>query len=172
MRVSAFKNARFRPSKPWTSLASWRQGPVDIRFDQKFRKGVGEQRGLARGNPWKARDSGLFSVPFFLCPLRRRGHISGEFFGLFWAVCLSPTPSRQPLFETSDSICCPQLERTFGKGVRRGSPSFPPSPSCCSSNFRVTLSLLFLVVFVSLVFLSLRFSLVFFECFLLLFQGF
>ena len=36
--------------------------------------------GLARGNPWKDRDSGLVSVPFFLWFLRRRGHISGELF--------------------------------------------------------------------------------------------
>ena len=79
---------------------------VSIRFHQKFRKGVGGQRGLARGSPSKARDSGLFSVPFFLCPLSlgEGGQISGELFGLFLGVCLSPTPSRQPLFETSDSI--------------------------------------------------------------------
>ena len=38
----------------------------------------------------------------FLCPLGEGGHISGELFGLFLGVCLSPTPSRQPLFETSD----------------------------------------------------------------------
>ena len=43
----------------------------------------------------------LYPVPFFLCPLRRRGTHSGERFGLFLGVCLSPTPSRQPLFETS-----------------------------------------------------------------------
>ena len=43
-----------------------------ISQSQRFRKGVGGQSGLARGDPSYARNSGLFSVPFFLCPLRRR----------------------------------------------------------------------------------------------------
>ena len=69
----------------------------------KFRKGVGGQRGLARGNPSYARDSGLFSISSFsYAPLGEGGHNSGELFGLFLGVRLSPTPSRQPLFETSD----------------------------------------------------------------------
>ena len=64
---------------------------------QKFRKGVGGQRGLARGSPSKARDSGLFSVPFFLCPLRRRRTNFRRTFwtlfeGLFVANPLPPTP--------------------------------------------------------------------------------
>ena len=46
-------------------------GRCMLSFFQKFRKGVGGQRGWARRNPSKARDSGLFSVPSFLCPLRR-----------------------------------------------------------------------------------------------------
>ena len=57
---------------------------------------------MARGIPCKARDSGLFSVPFSSARLGERGDISGELFWLFLGVCLSPTPSRQPLFETSD----------------------------------------------------------------------
>ena len=66
---------------------------------QKFRKGVGRQRGLARGNPSKARDSGLFSVPSFLCPLRRMGThfwriVWVLFGGLFVANPLPPTPFR------------------------------------------------------------------------------
>ena len=52
-------------------------------FGQKFRKGVGGQRGLARRNPSKARDLGLFCVPFFLCPLRRMGT---HFWRAFWAL--------------------------------------------------------------------------------------
>ena len=71
-------------------------------INQKFRKGVGGQRGLTRGNHSYARDSGLFSVPFFLCPLGEGGHNSGDLFWLFLGVRLSPTPSRQPLFETSE----------------------------------------------------------------------
>ena len=39
---------------------------------EKFRKGVGGQRELARRNPSKTRDLGLFSVRFFLCPLSLR----------------------------------------------------------------------------------------------------
>ena len=44
----------------------------------------------------------LSVYPFSYAPLGEGGHISGELFGLFSGVCLSPTPSRQPLFETSD----------------------------------------------------------------------
>ena len=54
---------------------------------------------MARGNPSYARDSGLFSVPFSYAPLGEGGHISGDLFWLVLEVCLSPTPSRQPLFE-------------------------------------------------------------------------
>ena len=72
-------------------------------FVQKFRKGVGGQRGLARRNPSKARDLGLFSVPFFLCPLRRMGtHFWRPFWalfgGLFVANPLPPTPFRNLRF--------------------------------------------------------------------------
>ena len=76
-------------------------------FCQKFWKGVGGQRGLARGNPSKARDSGLFSVPFFLCPLRRRGT---HFWGTFWAL-FGGFVCRQPLFETSENRPRNQLLR-------------------------------------------------------------
>ena len=74
---------------------------------QKFRKGVGGQRGLARTNLAYTRDWGLFSAPFFLSPLRRRGThfwraFLGSFLGSFWGFVLSQTPSRQPLFETSE----------------------------------------------------------------------
>ena len=61
---------------------------------QKFRKGVGGQRGLARGNPSKAGDSGLFSVPFFLCPLRRRDTFLKNCLALFGGfVCRQPPPA-------------------------------------------------------------------------------
>ena len=66
---------------------------------QNFRKGFIGQRGLARGHPSKARDSGLFSAPFFLCPLKRTGtHFWKTFWapfgGLFVANTLPPTPFR------------------------------------------------------------------------------
>ena len=48
---------------------------------------------MARGNPSNARDA----------PLGEGEHISGELSWLFLGVCLSPTPSRQPLLETSDN---------------------------------------------------------------------
>ena len=41
---------------------------------------------------------------FPIAPLGEGGHITGACFGLFLGVCLSPTPSRQPRFETSD-VC-------------------------------------------------------------------
>ena len=70
---------------------------------QKFRKGVGGQRGLARRNPSYAGHSGLFSVPLFLGLLRRT---ATHYWSLFWAIfggVFVATPSRQPLFETSES---------------------------------------------------------------------
>ena len=84
---------------------------------QKFRKGVGGQRGLARWTPWCARGSGLFSVPFFLCPLRRRGTHFWRTFCRFLRVCLSPTSSRQPLFETSDKLPN-RIPKTIRSGIR------------------------------------------------------
>ena len=91
--------------KKSTAKFTWklvRKNPPDFcrsLFFQKFRKGVGGQRGLARRNPSNPRDSGLFSVPFFLCPLRRRGThfrriLGALFWGLFVANPLPPTPVR------------------------------------------------------------------------------
>ena len=48
-----------------------------------------------------------FLYPFAYAPLGEGAHISGELFGLFLGVCLSPTPSRQPLFETSEIFAAP-----------------------------------------------------------------
>ena len=91
---------------------------------QKFRKGVGRQRGLARGNPSYTRDSGLFSVPFFLCPLTRRGT---NFWRTFWALLgglfvanpFPPTPFRNHgnhgIDENhEDPGCKPRVPRTAG----------------------------------------------------------
>ena len=50
---------------------------------QRFRKGVGGQRGLAQGNPSHIIDSGPFSAPFFLCPLVSRRTYLGE---NFWRI--------------------------------------------------------------------------------------
>ena len=67
---------------------------------QRFRKGVGGQRGLARGNPAHARDSIFFCIFFPIPPLGEAEHNLGEQFLLHLGLCQSPTPSRQPLFET------------------------------------------------------------------------
>ena len=45
-----------------------------------------------------------FLCLFFLCPLRRRGTHYWRTFRAVFGACLSPTPSRQPLFETSGSM--------------------------------------------------------------------
>ena len=56
---------------------------------QRFRKGVGGQRGLARGDPSCARDSDLFSVPFFL---GEGEHNSGDQL----LLCLGPVGHQPP----------------------------------------------------------------------------
>ena len=73
-------------------------GPLRLRVQsQKFRKGVGRQRGLARGDPSCARDSGLFSVSSFLCPLRRRGtHFWRTFLSLFGGLFVANPPPANP----------------------------------------------------------------------------
>ena len=84
---------------PSSSLAALENLRTDSRESQKFRQGVGGQRGLAWRDPLKARDSGLFSIPFSLCPLRRRGTHFWRTFGVlfggsFVANPLPPTPFR------------------------------------------------------------------------------
>ena len=69
---------------------------------QKFRKGVGGQRGLSRRILPMPEIEASFLYLFPYAPLGEGGHIAGAFSGLFWGVCLSPTPSRQPHFETSE----------------------------------------------------------------------
>ena len=62
-------------------------------------------RGVVAKKSFYARNRGLFSVPFFLCLLRRKEkHITEMGFSAVLGVCLSPTLSRQPLFETSEII--------------------------------------------------------------------
>ena len=61
------------------------------------RKGVGGQRGLARGDPSYARDSDLFSVPFFLCHPQEKGkEFWGSIFAVLW-VLLVTNPISKPL---------------------------------------------------------------------------
>ena len=70
----------------------------------RFEKGFAD-RGGWREKTLQRPEIQTFSLyPFSYAPLGERGHISGELFGLFLGVCLSPAPSRQPLFETSDFV--------------------------------------------------------------------
>ena len=67
------------------------------------------EKGLAGRGGWREEilpmpESQTFSVPFFYATLRRRGT---EFRGSIPSVfgpCYSPTPFRQPLFETSEIV--------------------------------------------------------------------
>ena len=62
-------------------------------FVRGFEQGLADRGGLARGNPSHARDSGLFSETFLLCPFWEKGDTFLEnFFGPFLGVCLLPTP--------------------------------------------------------------------------------
>ena len=63
-----------------------------------FEKGLGDRGGWREEIEIQA----SFLYPFSYAPLGEGGHISGGLFWLFLEVCLPPTPSRQPLFETSD----------------------------------------------------------------------
>ena len=87
---------------------------------------------MARRNPSKARDLGLFSVPFFLCPLRRMGahfrRIFGALFGgLFVANPFPPTPFRNLRFTW----------RTFRPRKKIFSPPTPPKfPNSPQTPFR------------------------------------
>ena len=54
-----------------------------------------------------------FLCPCSYAPLGDGGHISGEFFGLLLGVCLSPTPSLQPVFETSDKTVQKHRENPY-----------------------------------------------------------
>ena len=73
-----------------------REPPIFVYFSYFFcilvSRGGSDSVGGARTR--NARHSGLFSVPFFLCLLRRRGTY---FWRTFLGVCLSPTACRQPL---------------------------------------------------------------------------
>ena len=74
--------------------------PIPMKWgnsEQRFRKGVGGQRGLAWGDHSYAKGSNLFSAQFFFAPLG--GHNSGNFLVLcVWALSganpLPPTPFR------------------------------------------------------------------------------
>ena len=73
------------------------------RISQKFRKGVGGQSGLARGKILHMPEiQASFLYPFSYALLGEGGTHFWKTFWLFLGVCLSPTPSRQPLFETSE----------------------------------------------------------------------
>ena len=62
--------------------------------------------GVGAKKPFKGqRFRPLFCTLFSYAPLGEWGRISGELLGLFLGVSLSATPSRQPLFETSDIFC-------------------------------------------------------------------
>ena len=67
-----------------------------------FEKGLAD-RGGWQGNPSHTIDSGRFSAPVSYPHLWVGEHTSGGQFLLFFGCCWSPTPSRQPLFETSEN---------------------------------------------------------------------
>ena len=69
---------------------------------RSFEKGLADRGGWHEEILHLPEIQASFLYPFSYALLGEGGHISGELFGLFLAVRLSPTPSRQPLFETSD----------------------------------------------------------------------
>ena len=87
---------------------------------RSFEKGLADRGGWREEILQRPEIQASFLYPFSYAHLGERGHISGELFGLFLGVCLSPTPSRQPLFETSDNRkstlqSTPKASRFFGQ---------------------------------------------------------
>ena len=73
-----------------------------VLFLRSFEKGLADRRGC-REEILSMPETGASSLYHFsYAPSGEGGHISGEFVLLCFGVCLSPTPSRQPLFETSE----------------------------------------------------------------------
>ena len=68
-----------------------------------FEKGLAGRGGWREEILQRPEIQASFLYHFSYAPLGEGRHISKELFGSFWAVCLSPTPSRQPLFETSET---------------------------------------------------------------------
>ena len=101
-----------------------------------------------------------FLYPFSYAPLGEGGHISGKLFGLFLGVRLSPTPSRQPLFETfaregvqfgnparNDSresghlrICKPPVAMVETPGCHSGLKSLEPWFEVLETSFQVKIA--------------------------------
>ena len=77
---------------------------------RSFEKGLADKGGCREEILPMPEIAASFLCPFSYAPLGEGGHITGEHFLAVFGVCLSPTPSRQPLFETSDSMVC----RTYG----------------------------------------------------------
>ena len=74
--------------------------PPSIR---SFEKGLADRGGWREEILERPEIQASFLYLFSYAPLGEGGHISGDVFGFFWGACLSPTPSRQPLFETGVS---------------------------------------------------------------------
>ena len=103
------------PSASWRPLIVFlleegkRKWPILRRTDfvltiRSFEKGLADKGGWREEVLHVPEIQASFLYPFSYAPLGEGGHISGELLGLFLGACLSPTPSRQPLFETSDTI--------------------------------------------------------------------
>ena len=71
---------------------------------RSFEKGLADRGGWREETLQRPEIQAPFLYPFSYAPLGEWGHISGELLGLFLGVSLLPTPSRQPLFETSDNF--------------------------------------------------------------------
>ena len=79
------------------------QGVRDLGTIRSFEKGLADRGGWREETLQRPEIQASFLYPFSFAPLGEWGHISGEHLGLFLGGCLSPTPSRQPLFETSET---------------------------------------------------------------------
>ena len=94
---------------------------------QRFRKGVGGQRGLARGKPSCARDSGIFSASFFLfLPKEKVDTILANNFCSIWGpASRQPPPANRfskPLRLAEITETTEMKKTTGSRGANHGVP--------------------------------------------------
>ena len=96
---------------------AWACNLCNVPTIRSFEKGLADRGGCREEILPMPEIEASFQYPFPMPP-RKRGTHYWRIFGMFVGLCMSPTPSRQPLFETSETN--PHVLRM----VRGGSSSY------------------------------------------------